>query len=137
MRHLAPATAWTRLLVIAAALAMAFGCASLPPAQPATDLKAIAGEWRGTAQGRDGSTRGITMTITEDGRYTTVLDQPIAALGTTFPGTVKVENGRFRFHSEKTGNTGTFTLHESNGKRVLTTRADNGFSSAELTPVRP
>ena len=78
------------------------------------------------------------MTITEDsGIFTSVFDQPIGALGTTFPGTVKVESGRFRFHSEKTGNTGTFTLHEGQGKRVLTTRADNGSSAAELVPARP
>ena len=136
MRHLVRTTTWTRSLAVGAVIALALGCASLPPAQPATDLKAIAGEWRGTGQGRDGSTRSVTMTITEDGRFTSVFDQPVGSLGTTFPGTVKVENGRFRFHSEKTGNTGTFTLHEGQGRRVLTTRADNGSSAAELTPTR-
>jgi hypothetical protein len=106
MRHLALTTSWTRVLAVGAVIALALGCASLPPAQPATDLKAIAGEWRGTGQGRDGSTRSVTMTITEDGRFTSVFDQPVGPLGTTFPGTVKVENGRFRFHSEKTGKHG-------------------------------
>jgi len=48
-----------------------------------------------------------------------------------------VENGRYRFRSEKTGNTGTFTLHEGGGKRVLTSRPDDGTSAAELTPVAP
>lgn len=136
MRHLAFTTTWARSLAVGAVIALALGCASLPLAQPATDLKAIAGEWRGTGQGRDGSARNVTMTITEDGRFTSVFDQPLGSLGTTFPGTVKVENGRFRYRSEKTGNTGTFTLHEGQGKRVLTTRADNGFSASELTPVR-
>jgi hypothetical protein len=137
MRHLVRTTTRTRSLAVSAVIALALGCASLPPAQPATDLKAIAGEWRGTGQGRDGSTRSVTMTITEDGRFTSVFDQPVGSLGTTFPGTVKVENGRYRFQSEKTGNTGTFTLHEGQGKRVLTTRADNGSSAAELVPARP
>lgn len=137
MRHLVRTSTWTRSFAIAAIMALAVGCASLPPAQPATALKAIAGEWRGTAQGRDGSTRNVTMTIAEDGRYTTVVDQPIGTFGTTFPGTVKVENGRFRYLSEKPGNTGTLTLHEGEGKRVLTSRADNGSSAADLVPARP
>ena len=128
---------WTRLLATVAGMALAVGCSSLPPAQPAADLKAIAGEWRGTAQGRDGWTRAVTMTITEDGHYTTVADQPLGQFGTTFPGIVKVENGRFRFRSEKTGNTGTLTLHEGQGKRVLTSRSDNGTSAADLVPTRP
>lgn len=137
MRHLALTTTWTRSLAVGAVIALALGCASLPPAQPATDLKAIAGEWRGTGQGRDGSARSVTMTITDDGRFTSVFDQPVGSLGTTFPGTVKVENGLFRYRSEKTGNTGTFTLHEGHGKRVLATRAGNGSSAAELMPARP
>ena len=137
MRLLSTRRRWISTIALGAVATYVLGCATLPPAQPAMDLKTIAGQWRGTAQGRDGATRGVTMTIGEDGRYVSVLDQPVGAMGTTFPGTVKVENGRFRFVSERTGNTGTMTLHEGQGKRVLTTRTDNGMSASELVPVRP
>ena len=117
-------------------MALAVGCSSLPPAQPAADLKAIAGEWRGTAHGRDGWTRDVTMTITEDGRYTTVTDQPLGQFGTTFPGTegreravpLPVRENRQHRHAR--------TLHEGQGKRVLTSHSDNGISAADLVPSR-
>jgi hypothetical protein len=137
MTHAPSRRVFVRALALCAVGAVALGCATLPPAQPDTDLKAIAGKWRGTGQGRDGSTRAVTMTIWEDGRYESVLDQPIGSLGTVFPGRVRVENGRYRFVSERTGNTGTMTLYEGQGKRVLTTRTDNGASASELTPVTP
>ena len=100
-------------------MVVATGCAALPPAQPARDLKAIAGRWEGTLALRSGATYKATTVITEDGRFETVVDRPIGELGTSFPGTVKIENGRFRYFSSKTGAVGTMTLHEGEGKRVL------------------
>jgi hypothetical protein len=123
-----------RVLLVASTLA-AFGCATLPPAQAARDLKAIAGRWEGTVRLRDGAMYKAKMEITEDGRYVAVLDPPIRNLGATFPGTIKVENGQFVSFSEVTRATGTFTLHEGDGKRVLTSSSSN--ATGEYVPARP
>jgi hypothetical protein len=123
-----------RVLLVAGTLA-AFGCATLPPAQTARDLKAIAGRWEGMLRLRDGATHKAKMEIAEDGRFVAVLDAPIGTLGTTFPGTVKVENGQFVAFSEVTRTTGTFTLHEGDGKRVLATRSPN--ATGEYVPAKP
>jgi hypothetical protein len=130
MRHLG-----IRTLAPAALAALTLACSSLPPAQPAQDLTTITGQWRGTMSGRSGSTTA-TMTITPDGRYQTVLDQS-TPMGSVFPGTVKVEDGKFRYRSDRTGSTGTLTLHEAPGQRVLSVRADNNMATGELTPVEP
>ena len=50
MTHLVRTPTWARSLAVGAVIALALACASFPPAQPATDLKAIAGEWRGTGR---------------------------------------------------------------------------------------
>jgi hypothetical protein len=126
-----------RLLLATTTTLMVLGCATLPPAQPARDLKAIVGRWEGTLRLRDGAAYGAKLVITEDGRFETVVDRPIGNLGTSFPGTVKVENGRFRYVSEKTGAVGTMTLHEGEGKRVLTSSNDNGVSTAQYVPAKP
>ena len=67
-----------RQLAVATLAALTTGCSSLPPTQPAKDLTAIAGQWRGT-----------------------------------------------------------MTLHEGDGKRVLTVRADNNRSESEPTLAPP
>jgi hypothetical protein len=82
--------------LVATGAAIALGCTTLPPAQPAANLKAIVGRWEGTLHLRDGSSYKATTVITEDGRFETVVDRPIGTLGTSFPGTVKIENGRYR-----------------------------------------
>ena len=136
MRHGTMLLRW-RLLLATTATLTALGCATLPPAQPAHDLKAIVGRWEGTLQLRDGAAYKAKTVITEDGRFETVVDRPIGNLSTTFPGTVKVENGRFRYLPEKTGAVGTMTLHEGEGKRILTSRNDNGASTGEYVPAKP
>jgi hypothetical protein len=109
-------------------------CSSLPPAQHATDVSAIAGKWRGTLYGRNGSV-GALMDISPNGRYVTTTDSPIGQLGKVFTGTVAVEDGKFRYRSETTGSTGTLMLHEGEGKRVLAGQGDAGGSS-RLVPVQ-
>jgi len=118
-------------------VALTLGCASLPPAQPATDVKGIAGQWHGTLEGRNGFRAGVVFTIMDDGRYLSVLDRPAGEFGTTFPGTVTVENGRYRTRSDRTGNLGTLTLHQGDGKRVLALRSDNSNAAADLVPANP
>ena len=55
--------AW--ILVIASTI----GCTSLSPAKAATDLKAIAGKWKGTVYARSGQAHAYTSAITQEGRF--------------------------------------------------------------------
>src|SRR5437867_417279 len=84
------------------------GCATLPPAQPASDLKAIAGTWHGWFTLTSGYRFDATLTIREDG----TVDLIVPALnnpGPRFPGRVAVQDGRYRWKSDTTGRAGTFT----------------------------
>jgi hypothetical protein len=56
--------------------------------------------------------------------------------GPRFEGTVAVADGKFRWKSITSGRTGTYTLHEGDGKRVLVTSADDGSSVGELRPAK-
>jgi hypothetical protein len=116
-------------------LAVVTGCASLPPAKPATDVKAIAGNWKGTLYLRGGQAHPFTSTITEDGRVESIVPT-LSNPGPRFVGTVKVEGGKYRFKSETTGRLGTFILHEGAGKRILKSEADDGASWTEAIPAQ-
>lgn len=118
-------------LLMLAALA---GCATLPPAKPTTDLRAIAGKWEGTLQTRQGSVP-FTQTIGEDGRVETLIPA-LSDPGPRFIARVVVEGGRYRWKSETTGRTGTFVLHEGEGRRVLVSRPDDGATHSESTPAK-
>jgi hypothetical protein len=122
------------LVVVLGALALA-GCASLPPAKPATDLKAIAGRWEGTITARNGNQLAFTSTISEDG-VADILVPALSNPGPRFVTRVTVSDGKYRWKSDTTGRTGTYSLHEGEGRRVLVSRADDGSSYAEATPVK-
>lgn len=105
---------------------MASGCiAPLPPAQPATDLSAIAGTWEGSMTSMSGKSFFATKTITADGRY--VLDAP--GLG-VFTGSIAVVDGKYRSKSDSGAGMFTETLHEGDGKRILVSRSDVGLNSS-------
>lgn len=120
------------LMGIAATL---FACATLPPAQPARDLKAIAGKWEGTLYVRSGGQFPSTTTIDGDGNIETIVPA-LSNPGPRFVGKVRVDNGVYRWKSETTGRTGTYTLHEGDGRRVLVSRADDGSSQSESRPAK-
>ena len=111
------------------------GCASLPPAQPARDIQAIAGKWEGTLTGRNGARFAYTTTIAPDGKSQTVVPG-LSNPGPNFAGLVTVEGGKYRWKSETTGRTGTYTLHEGDGRRVLVSHADDNSSYGEATPAK-
>ena len=115
--------------------AVLVGCATLPPAQPARDLKAIAGKWEGTLTTRAGVRFAYTSTISEDGKTETIVPG-MSNPGPKFAGAVRVEGGKYRWKSETTGRTGTYTLHEGEGRRVLVSQADDGTTTGEATPVK-
>jgi hypothetical protein len=72
----------------------------------------------------------ITTTINPDGTLTTVTATQ------TFTAKITLVDGKLRGRGDQTGNTGTWTLHEGDGKRVLVYRSDDGRVGAELTPAR-
>ena len=123
---------------LGAALLLTFGlaaCASLPPARPATDLKAIAGKWEGTLTARNGAQVPFTSTISENGTIETLVPS-FSNPGPRFIGKVTVEGGKYRWKSETTGRTGSYTLHEGDGKRVLVSTPDDGGGEARATPAK-
>lgn len=104
-------------------------CASLPPERPVKNVSEIAGKWEGTGTGPGGAI-GVTSTINPDGTFTSVIGQR------TFTGRIETVNGKLRGKGDQTGNTGTWSLHDRDGKRILIYRSDDGRIGAELTPVK-
>jgi hypothetical protein len=111
------------------------GCATLPPAQPASDLKRIAGKWEGTVSAPNGARSPSTITISDDGKFGTIIPS-FNNPGPRFVGSYRVEGGKYRWKSETTGRTGTATLHEGNGRRVLRNEVDGGSGYSEYVPVK-
>jgi hypothetical protein len=111
------------LVVLAAA------CASLPPAKNVTSVADVAGKWAGTGWGPRGS-GPVTMTINPDGTYTAVVPSG------TFTGKITLTNGKLRSLGDQSKASGTFTLHEGEGRRVLRHGNDDGQAGSELTPTR-
>lgn len=124
---------WRGRSLLWSALVLAFigvftaACASLPPAKAVTSLNQIAGKWQGTGHGPGGAVP-VTQTISPDGAYSAVLPSG------TFTGKIAMSDGKLRGKGDQTGATGTYSLHEGEGKRVLTYKADDGRFSSELTP---
>ena len=111
----------TALTLAAAALVTA--CSSLPPAQVATDTKVLVGKWEGYAVLKGGHSREATLQVFDDGSFvSSVSGWPDSR------GTVKVADGKYRYHSETRNIGGTFTLHEGGGERVLVGLSDDGHS---------
>ena len=122
--------------LLACTVAILAGCASLPPAQPATNLSAIAGEWKGDIWGAAGTTQA-TMTIKPDGHYIVKTAVPVGPNRISeFQGTVTVEGGKYRYKSATTGNTGTFTLHQDANKKMLKSAGDTVAGGGEYTFVK-
>jgi len=118
------------LLVLAIATA-AFAQA----AKPAPDLKTIVGKWSGTGQSVAGN-NPLEWTIKEDGTVEVVAGTPRGTV--TGVGRMSVKDGKFFYESGSSS--GSVTLQEDGGRRVLKYEAvfkrDNSRGGAELMPVR-
>ena len=129
-------TTWRLPLVAFLSVVALSGCASLPPAQPARDLKSIAGKWECTIT-TTSSTKGIpsSITISENGAFETII--PSASNpGPRFVGSYRVEGAKYVWKSETTGRTGTATLHEGGGRRVLVHEVSAGSGYSECIPAK-
>ncbi len=113
------------VLVVATMLA---ACATLPPARPVSDLRAIAGKWEGSLSGPGGSFP-VTLVVKTDGTYEA--ETPTGPV----TGTLQIVGSKIRFVN-MFGQAGTWTLHEGDGKRVLKTVRDDGTGTGEFTPAK-
>jgi len=118
-----------QMAMVVIMVAAAVSCSSLPPSKPVSSVGEIAGKWEGTGAGPGGAVQAVT-TISPDGRYTTLLPTG------TFTGTVTLVDGKLRAKSDQTGRTGTYTLHEKDGKRTLIYTSDDGRVGGEMTPAK-
>jgi hypothetical protein len=139
-----PSAARWRWTVLAAAFVVGFtasllGCARLGPLNPATvsDIRSVAGTWKGVLYGAGFEAQPVELTIGEDGSYDVVLSlRPIGE--SRGKGKVVVRDGRLLFEGQKGRGVGTL-LTNPVGDRVMNieaTLSDNSTLSAKLSPSR-
>jgi hypothetical protein len=108
-------------------------CASLPPAKAVTSVSQIAGKWQGIGSSAYGSSP-VTQAINPDGSYTAILASgPRAG---SYTGKITLVDGKLRGKGDQTGATGTYSLHEGEGQRVVVYKSDDGAVASELKPVK-
>jgi hypothetical protein len=100
------------------------------PAKPISDVRSLAGKWEGYTTNERG-TFPVTMTANEDGSYSVF----VPAANTTVTGVMQVTDGKARFRTAD-GATGTTTLYEGEGKRVLKSVRDDASVTTELRPAK-
>jgi hypothetical protein len=106
------------------------------PAEPGCDLKALAGKWDGTLTSRvSGRERATSFTFNEDGNWEHVIPG-LFNPGPSFVGTAFSADGKCRWRSQTTGNTGIFELGGWGASRVLRMIPDDRRIETKLTPVK-
>jgi hypothetical protein len=119
-----------RIFVISFVVALACACATLPPAQPIRDFKDVAGEWRGGYGTVDGWVVKIVRIINGDGTGEVISSGRHAVV------TQKLVDGKIWSKNERSGETGTLTLHEGGGQRLLIWESDTSVQRIEYKPIR-
>jgi len=129
---------WTVLTVtvIVGFAASLVGCASLGPVTPVavSDVKSVAGTWKGTVYQSGVAPDYVTLTIREDGSYDLVSAQTVGA--SRGRGKMVVDGGRLRIEGEKGHGVGTL-LRNPGGDLVMNVEAtlvDNSVLTAKLWP---
>jgi hypothetical protein len=129
---------WTVLITTAVVgfAAALVGCASAGPTSPVavSDIKSVAGTWKGVIYGPGSQQNNVELTIREDGSYDLVSQQLYGA--SRGKGKVEISEGRLIIHGEK--GRGVATVHSNRaGDRVMNVEAtlsDNTILSARLWP---
>lgn len=129
-------TAFTATVVGFTALLV--GCATFGPLTPVhvSELKSVAGTWKGVVYESGSEPDSITLTIQEDGSYEVVSRQPIGT--SRGKGQIEIREGRLILQGQKGRGVGTL-LSRGNGDRVMrieATLSDNRILTAELGPSR-
>jgi hypothetical protein len=131
---------WTVLTatVIVGFAASLVGCASVGPVTPVavSDVKSVAGTWKGTVYRSGSEPDYVVLTIREDGSYDVVSAQ---TRGTSRgKGKIVVSDGRLLIEGEKGRGVGTL-LRNPAGDLVMdieATLSDNSILTAKLWPSR-
>jgi hypothetical protein len=115
----------------------------LPPQKPIVDVRNVTGKWVGpvtlvqpstdSRATQAAGTHHATLTINENGTWENVI--PTLTPG-RFSGVFTVKDGVLRWRSHTTGAVGTYTLHESDGRRVLVISTDRATATGVLTPAK-
>jgi len=129
---------WTALTatVLVGFAASLIGCASVGPVTPVavSDVKSVAGTWKGIVYQSGSEPDQVVLTIREDGSYDVVSAQP---RGTSRgKGKIVVSDGRLVIEGEKGRGVAT-VLKNPAGDRVMNieaTLSDNSTVTAKLWP---
>jgi len=129
-------TAFTATVVGFTALLV--GCASLGPLTPVpvSEVKSVAGAWKGVVYESSSEPDYITLTIQEDGSYEVVSRKMLGA--SRGKGQIVIRDGRLILQGQKGRGVGTL-LSSADGARVMrieATLSDNSILTAELGPSR-
>jgi len=92
----------------------------------------LIGTWSGTIYAVNRTTYRLTTTFREDGSWQSTSTLPPGS----FHGTWRLNSGQVVWSSITSGRSGTGTLHEVNGARILRMVPDDRSSTIELTPAR-
>jgi hypothetical protein len=135
-----PRSLWTVLVVaVLGGFAVSLiGCASAGPLSPVavSDVKSVAGTWKGTIYRSGFEPDLVALTIREDGTYDVVSAHPIGT--SRGKGLIVISEGRLLFEGERGRGVGTL-LRTRDGDLVMkvdATLSDNSTLSAQLSPSR-
>lgn len=107
-------------------------------AKPIKDFKDVAGKWEGQMFSTDGWSSPMAIIIAEDGSGYSLVPQDSPVFIYSDNGRFAVErslvDGKIRYKNSS-GDTGTGTLHEEGGKRLLKIITDNGKQKGEFEPA--
>ena len=129
---------WTALTatIIVGFAASLIGCASVGPVTPVavSDVKSVAGTWKGIVYRSSVEPEQVVLTIREDGSYDLASAQP---LGTSRgKGKIVISDGRLLIEGERGRGVAT-VLKNPAGDRVMNieaTLSDNSTLTAKLWP---
>lgn len=133
MRHLAVRSIGGCTFVISLLAALILGCSTLPPAQPAEDLKSIVGKWEGRGRDQKLGDFFITLRISQDGtcridvRGSSLYEGP-----SKFSGTASVYEGKFWFRSDIPWMNGSATLYKGEKEHLLVFISDDASTKVDL-----
>jgi len=141
MRAKGARSKWTVLAttaVVGLALSLV-GCAHFGGLSPVavSDVKSVAGTWKGVVYASNSEPQTIAVMIAEDGSYDIVVSlQPVGE--DRGKGQITIRDGRLFFQGVKGRALGT-VLTNSAGDRVMSveaTMSDNSLLTAQLSPTR-
>ncbi len=135
MRHLFTRPFRWGLLVSFLGVASILSCSTLPPPQPAKDVKSIVGKWEGYAESPRVSRFSIKLTVKQDGKWEMITDPAYLTYGREFSGKVTVWDEKFQFNTNIPDLSGTATPHFYQGKRWLVFTSEDGSIKANLRSV--